>query len=104
MTHSTQALGTATPQRSRKLKTIGLVAFGFCVLGYAGFVGAFFAIKAGYISTAFGLTLAGIVGVIGEAGLWIGAACLGLGLYTRRREKLARWFGRAKSAFNRSGR
>lgn len=102
MTLST-SVNQPAPKRSVKIRTIGFVAFGFCVIGYAGFVAAFFAIKASYISMALGLTLAGIFGVIGEAGLWIGAACLGLGLYARRREKLARWFGRMKASFKGQG-
>ena len=88
---------TATAKRSPRLRTIGFIALGVCAIGYGGFVAAFFAIKAETVSMALGLTLAGIFGVAGEVGLWVGAACLGLGLYARRREKLARWFGRMKA-------
>lgn len=102
MTLSTPVSNPA-PKRSPKLRTMGFIALGFCAFGYAGFVAAFFAIKASHISMTLGLTLAGIFGVIGEAGLWIGAACLGLGLYARRREKLARWFGRMKASFKGQG-
>ena len=98
MTHSTPVTAISS-KRSPKLRTIGFVALGFCGLGYTGFVAAFLAIKASMVSMALGLTLAGVFGVIGEAGLWIGAACLGLSLYARRREKLARWFGRVRAGF-----
>ena len=99
MTLSSPVSNNAATKRSPKLRSFGFIALGFCVLGYAGFVASFFAIKASYVSMAVGLTMAGIFGVVGEAGLWIGAACLGLSFYTRRREKLARWFGRMKSSF-----
>ncbi|WP_292054328.1 MULTISPECIES: hypothetical protein [unclassified Brevundimonas] len=102
MTLSAPVSNNVSAKRSPRLRTFGFIALGFCALGYAGFVASFFAIKASYVSMAVGLTMAGVFGVVGEAGLWIGAACLGLSFYARRREKLARWFGRVKGNLARS--
>ena len=101
MTVSTITETTST-KRPLRLRIIGLTALGFCVIGYAGFAAAFFALKAGYITTATCFAIAGVFGVMGEAGLWVGAACLGLGIYTRRRERFARWGERLKSLFGRA--
>lgn len=94
MTNTIHSVSAPAAPRSSRLKLAGYVALGFCAFGYAGFVAAFLAIKGDHVSMAMGLTMAGVFGVIGEAGLWIGAACLGLGLYRNRREKIARWFRR----------
>lgn len=99
MTQATTAI-EAPKKRSLKLRTIGFVALGFCALGYAGFVASVFAIKADMIAMTTGLAIAGVFAIVGEAGLWIGAASLGLSFYARRRDRVARFFGRVKSAFS----
>ncbi|WP_312134728.1 hypothetical protein [Brevundimonas sp.] len=99
MTQATTII-EAPKKRSLKLRTIGFIALGFCALGYAGFVATVFAIKADMIAMGAGLGIAGVFAVVGEAGLWIGAASLGLSFYARRRERVARFFGRVKSAFS----
>lgn len=99
MTQATTAIETPK-KRSLKLRTIGFVALGFCALGYAGFVASVFAIKADMITMTAGLAIAGVFAIVGEAGLWIGAASLGLSFYARRRDRVARFFGRVKSAFS----
>jgi len=96
-------LETATPTPSTATKAsprrrmIGYGALAACAVGYAGFTAMIVALKLGWVSTATALWVGGIFAVVGEAGLWIGAAYLGLSLYTRRKAMLARWFGRAKA-------
>jgi len=97
-------LGTEAPRKAKltmRIRLIGLVALVACAVGYAGFLGVIIALKLEKISTAMAITFGGIFAVVGEAGLWVGAACLGLGLYTRRKEKIARFIGSVRQAFQR---
>lgn len=86
---------------STRIKLVGIVALCACAIGYAGFLAVIIALKLEKISTAMAITFGGIFAVIGEAGLWVGAACLGLGLYTRRKEKIARFIGSIRKAVQR---
>lgn len=102
MTDAPAAIRTPEARKplTPRLKLFGIIAFGFCAVGYLGFLLVVLALKAKTISVATGIAMASVFAVMGEGGLWVGAACLGLGLYTRRRESLARmrarigqWFG-----------
>ena len=96
----------ATPARKSitpRLKIFGAIAFGFCAVGYLGFLLVVLAIKAKTITMGTGIALASIFAVMGEGGLWVGAACLGLGLYTRRRESIARLRAKAGQWFGKQG-
>lgn len=88
-------------KRPTRIRVVGYAAFVACAIGYAGFVGVIIALKTQMIGTAAALAVGGVFAVVGEAGLWVGAACLGLGLYTRRKEKIARFFASVRRAFKR---
>lgn len=88
-------------QRTTRTRLVGYTAFVACAIGYAGFLAVVVALKTGAISTAAALAIGGVFAVVGEVGLWVGAACLGLGLYTRRKEKIARFFAPVRRAFKR---
>lgn len=88
---------SAASKTSPRRRLIGYAALTACGVGYAGFTAMIVMLKLEWISTATAIWAGGIFAVVGEAGLWIGAAYLGLSLYTRRKAMLARWFGRAKA-------
>ncbi len=79
-----------------KIKIIGWTAMLVCILGYGGSVLTFVAMKMGYL--ALSLTQAAVIGgalaVIGEIGLWVGAGCLGLTLFKKRKAMFDRIFRR----------
>jgi hypothetical protein len=85
------------PKASPRRRMIGYAALAACAVGYAGFVAVIVALKLSWISTATAIWAGGIFAVVGEVGLWVGAAYLGLSLYTRRKAMLARWFRRSKT-------
>ena len=101
---SVQNMSPATAikaKRPTRVRLLGYAAFAACAIGYAGFLAVIIALKAGVIGTAAALAVGGVFAVVGEVGLWVGAACLGLGLYTRRKEKIARFFAPVRRALKR---
>lgn len=79
-----------------KLKTIGWTAMLVCILGYGGSVLTVVAAKMDYLAltTVQTAVTAGGLAVIGEIGLWVGAGCLGLTLFKRRKAMFDRIFRR----------
>ncbi|KAK0339649.1 hypothetical protein LTR94_033673, partial [Friedmanniomyces endolithicus] len=58
---------------------------GVCAVGYAGFALALLAGKLDYLPMAQAAIIAAVAAVIGEIGLWVGAGCLGLTLFKKRK-------------------
>ncbi|HBI18925.1 MULTISPECIES: hypothetical protein [unclassified Brevundimonas] len=87
-----------TPPKWTRTRLIGFVAMGVCAIGYVGGGLALWAGKTDQID----MTHAAIVGaallLIGEIGLWVGAACLGLTLFKKRKAMLNRLLGRRAAA------
>lgn len=77
-----------------RTRIIGFVAMGVCALGYSGMAVALILGKTEALTTPQSLIIAGIAAVIGEIGLWVGAACLGLTLFKKRKAMLDRLMGR----------
>ncbi len=82
-----------------KTKIIGWTAMLVCILGYGGSVLTVLALKMDYLplSLAQAAVIGGGLAVIGEIGLWVGAGCLGLTLFKKRKAMFDRIF-RRKSA------
>ena len=80
-----------------KTKVIGWTAMLVCVLGYGGFALTVVAAKMEYLTLGQAALVGGGLAVIGEIGLWVGAGCLGLTLFKRRKAMFDRIF-RRKSA------
>ena len=78
-----------------RTRIIGFAAMGVCVLGYGGMVVALILGKTEALTTTQSLIIAGIAAVIGEIGLWVGAGCLGLTLFKKRKAMLDKLFRRA---------
>lgn len=77
-----------------RTRIIGFAAMGVCILGYGGMALAIVLGKTEVLTTTQSLIIAGISALIGEIGLWVGAACLGLTLYNKRKAMLDRLMGR----------
>lgn len=87
---------TKTPLTRTRL--IGFVAMGVCAIGYIGGGLALLAGKTDQIEmTHAAIAGAGLL-LIGEIGLWVGAACLGLTLFKKRKAMLNRLLGRRPAA------
>ena len=80
-----------------RTRLIGFAAMGICVVGYSGMGLALLLGKLGHMDMVQAAIWAAIVGIIGEIGLWVGAACLGLTLFKKRTAMLNRLFGRGKA-------
>lgn len=81
-----------------RTRIIGWTAMAVCVLGYSGFAAVLVAGKMGYLTLTQTALIGGGLAVIGEVGLWVGAACLGLTLFKRRKAMFDRLFGRKPAA------
>ena len=77
-----------------KTKMIGWTAMAVCALGYATFGGVVLAAKFGTLETPTAVLLGAVAALIGEAGLWVGAGCLGLTIFKKRKALLDRIFRR----------
>lgn len=75
-----------------RTKIIGWTAMVVCVLGYGGFALAIVATKMDYLTLTQGALIGGGLAVIGEIGLWVGAGCLGLTLFKKRKAMFDRLF------------
>ncbi|WP_427790790.1 hypothetical protein [Brevundimonas diminuta] len=91
---------TAIAPRKTMTRTrlIGFIAMGFCVIGYAGFTLALLAGKLDYLPMTQAAVIAAAAAVIGESGLWVGAGCLGLTLFKKRKALFDRVMGRKLAA------
>lgn len=81
-----------------RTRIIGWTAMAVCVLGYGGFAAVLIAGKMDYLTLTQTALIGGGLAVIGEIGLWVGAACLGLTLFKRRKAMFDRLFGRKPAA------
>ena len=77
-----------------RTRLIGFTAMAFCILGYSGFALAVVATKMDYLTLTQGAVVGGVLAVIGEIGLWVGAGCLGLTLFKKRKAMFDRLFRR----------
>ena len=87
---------TKTPLTRTRL--IGFVAMAVCAIGYVGGGLALLAGKTGQIEMTHAAIAGAALLLIGEIGLWVGAACLGLTLFTKRKAMLNRLLGRRPAA------
>lgn len=79
------------------IRLIGFAAMGVCVLGYGGMGLLILIGKLGHMDMVQAAIWAAVVGIVGEIGLWVGAACLGLTLFRKRTALLNRLLGRDKA-------
>lgn len=77
-----------------KTRLIGFAALGVCALGYTGMGLALLAGKLDYLDMTYAALFAAIAALVGEIGLWVGAGCLGLTLFKKRKAMLDKLFGR----------
>lgn len=77
-----------------RTRLIGFAALGVCAVGYTGMGLALLAGKMDYLDMTHAALLAAGSALIGEVGLWVGAGCLGLTLFRKRKAMLDRLFGR----------
>lgn len=77
-----------------RTRLIGFVALGVCAVGYLGFALALGAGKLGYLPMTQAALIAAVAALIGEIGLWVGAGCLGLTLFKKRKALFDRVMGR----------
>ena len=78
-----------------RTRIIGFAAMGVCAVGYTGFALALGAGKLDYLPMTQAAIIAAVAAVIGEIGLWVGAGCLGLTLFKKRKAMLDKLFRRA---------
>ena len=77
-----------------KIRLIGFAALGVCAVGYTGMGLALLAGKMDYLDMTYAALLAAVAALIGEIGLWVGAGCLGLTLFKKRKAMLDKLFRR----------
>lgn len=77
-----------------RTKIIGIAAVVAAVVGYGGMALAIAAAKFDVLAPTHAVFAAIGLGLIGEAGLWIAAACLGWTLFKGRKAFLDRLMGR----------
>ena len=77
-----------------KTRLIGFVALGVCAVGYTGMGLALLAGKLDYLDMTYAALFAAVAALIGEIGLWVGAGCLGLTLFKKRKAMLDKLFRR----------
>ena len=78
-----------------KTRLIGFAALGVCAVGYTGMGLALLAGKMDYLDMTHAALLAAFAALIGEIGLWVGAGCLGLTLFKKRKAMLDKLLGRS---------
>jgi len=81
-----------------KTKMIGCAALVVCALGYGAMAIVLLAAKADMIEPAMAVLLAAVSALIGEGGLWVGAGCLGLTLFKKRKAMIDRFMARRRTA------
>ena len=77
-----------------KTRLIGFAALGVCAVGYTGMGLALLAGKLDYLDMTYAALFAAVAALIGEIGLWVGAGCLGLTLFKKRKAMLDKLFRR----------
>ena len=92
------ALQASTKKPLTKTRLIGFAAMGVCVVGYTGMGLALLAGKLGHLDMTHAALLAAVAALIGEIGLWVGAGCLGLTLFKKRKAMLDKLFGKKPAA------
>ncbi len=85
-------------KRMTRTRLIGFIAMGFCAVGYLGFALALGAGKMAYLPMTQAAIIAAVAAVIGEIGLWVGAGCLGLTLFKKRKALFDKVIGRKPAA------
>jgi hypothetical protein len=88
------ALQASTRKPLTRTRLIGFAALGVCAVGYTGMGLALLAGKFGHLDMTHAALLAAVAALIGEIGLWVGAGCLGLTLFKKRKAMLDRLFRR----------
>ena len=88
------ALQASTTKPLTKTRLIGFAAMGVCVVGYTGMGLALLAGKLDYLDMTHAALLAAVAALIGEIGLWVGAGCLGLTLFKKRKALFDKVMGR----------
>lgn len=78
-----------------KTRLIGFAALGVCAVGYTGMGLALLAGKLDYLDMTYAALFAAVAALIGEIGLWVGAGCLGLTLFKKRKAMLDKLFRRS---------
>ena len=78
-----------------RTRLIGYLAMTVCVIGYGGFGLALLAGKLDYLDMTYAALFAAVAALIGEIGLWVGAGCLGLTLFKKRKAMLDKLFRRS---------
>lgn len=77
-----------------RTRLIGFAAMGVCAIGYTGVGLALLAGKLDHLDMTHAALIAAVSALIGEIGLWVGAGCLGLTLFKKRKAMLDRLFRR----------
>ena len=88
------ALQASTKKPLTRTRLIGFAAMGVCALGYTGMGLALLAGKLEHLDMTHAALLAAVAALIGEIGLWVGAGCLGLTLFKKRKAMLDKLFRR----------
>ena len=81
-----------------RTRLIGFIAMGVCAIGYIGGGLALLAGKTDQIEMTHAAIAGAALLVIGEIGLWVGAGCLGLTLFKKRKALFDRVMGRKPAA------
>ncbi|WP_231576630.1 hypothetical protein [Brevundimonas sp. KM4] len=81
-----------------RTRLLGFVAMAVCAIGYIGGGLALLAGKTDQIEMTHAAIAGAALLLIGEIGLWVGAACLGLTLFKKRKAMLNRLLGRRPAA------
>jgi len=79
-----------------RLKMIGLTAMAGCVIGYGGAVAVGLMFRLGHLdlNQIQAVAIVTALALVGEVGLWVGAGCLGLTIFKRRKALFDRVFRR----------
>jgi hypothetical protein len=88
------ALQATTKKPLTRTRLIGFAAMGVCAIGYTGMGLALLAGKLDYLDMTHAALLAAVAALVGEIGLWVGAGCLGLALFKKRKAMLDKLFRR----------
>ena len=79
-------------------RTLGWIAFGFCLVGYGVFTALILASKLDHLTLKQALMFGAPAAVVGEIGLWVAAGCLGWNLFKGRKAMFDRVFRRNRLA------
>lgn len=83
-----------------RLRLIGWTAMTACVLGYGGavVVGVLYRMDILALGQAGAIAIVTALAIVGEIGLWVGAGCLGLTIFKRRKALFDKLFRRQPKA------